>query len=119
MKLWKNFAPSSIALATSILTASAVGGALLAPIAANAQAIRLGSPNGFGFGVRNDNYYNAPRRTNFRVNTRDGRLNLEIERQREPQTQINLFNDNGRPGIDIRQVQPEPDQRFQLSAPLE
>ncbi|HEY9619251.1 MAG TPA: hypothetical protein V6C78_02735 [Crinalium sp.] len=95
-------------LTFSLLSTMVVGLLLVSVTPASAQTVRLGD------GVRVDLDDHHDTRVRPRVSSDGERLNLELEEQREPETEIRL--DNGR--VDVRQVEQPPRQRVDLSVPL-
>ncbi|MEA5509878.1 hypothetical protein VB715_08890 [Crocosphaera sp. UHCC 0190] len=97
----------------NLVTAGCLGSSMwLAVSPVKAQIIELGD------GVRVDLSNDRHRRTNVRVIEDNGRLNVGIEEQRRPQTRVRLFGGDGSPAIDVRQEQPEPEERVRLSLPF-
>ncbi|MEO0852211.1 MAG: hypothetical protein AAFY15_01730 [Cyanobacteria bacterium J06648_11] len=76
------------------------------------QTIKLG--DGFEFDLSE-----PKKETEYRVSTEDGKLDFEVYEREEPRTEIQLFNEDGSPGIDIRRTQREPEKRFDFSVPLQ
>ncbi|MBI4780694.1 MAG: hypothetical protein HY785_05165 [Oscillatoriophycideae cyanobacterium NC_groundwater_1537_Pr4_S-0.65um_50_18] len=95
------------ALKLSCLGAALTGLLLLDAAPIFAQEIQLG--DSVRFDLDNDNSELRPR-----VSTDGDRVNLEVYEQPEPETRIRLSDEQ----IDIRQVEPPPEERLDLSIPL-
>ncbi|MEO1132719.1 MAG: hypothetical protein AAFX40_08445 [Cyanobacteria bacterium J06639_1] len=55
----------------------------------------------------------------YRINTEGDELDVEVYEREEPRTEIQLFDDGGSPGIDVRRTQPEPEKRLDFSLPID
>lgn len=50
-----------------------------------------------------------------RISSDGDRVNVEIYEQPKPETRVRISNE----GLDVREVQPQPEQRIELSVPLD
>ncbi len=57
-------------------------------------------------------------RTNMRIYTENGRLNVGLENERRPQTRIRVFDKYNYPSIDIRKRIPVYEERVRSSLPF-
>jgi hypothetical protein len=73
-----------------------------------AQAIRLG--NDIQIDLNRQKSELRPR-----ISSDGDRVNVEIYEQPQPETRVRITND----GFDVREVQPQPEQRLELSVPLD
>ncbi|HEY9626788.1 MAG TPA: hypothetical protein V6C84_05765 [Coleofasciculaceae cyanobacterium] len=95
------------ALKLSCLSAALTGLLLLDAAPTFAQEIQLG--DGIRFDLDDDDSELRPR-----VSSDGDRVNLEVYEQPEPETRIRLSDEQ----VDIRQIDPPPEERLDLSIPL-
>lgn len=96
------------------VTTSLVGAllmSLLLALPAFAQTIK------FGEGIEFD-LSEPEKETEYRVSTEDGKLDFEVYEREEPRTEIQLLNEDGSPGFNVRRTQAEPERKLDLSVPI-
>lgn len=98
-------------LHTKTVVVAAITLSFIFELAATAQVIKLGD------GPQLD-LSEPETETEYRVSTEGDELNVETYEREEPRTEIQLFDDDGSPGIDVRRTQPEPEKKLDLSLPI-
>ncbi|MFQ4135971.1 hypothetical protein PGN35_006580 [Nodosilinea sp. PGN35] len=96
-------------LSASLLGLAAVGTVVLGASPAEAQIVELGDQ------IELDLRQNRNPELRPSLSTDGERLNLQLEEQPRPETRFRLGED----GVEIRQEQPEPRERLNLTVPLE
>ncbi|MBW4659628.1 MAG: hypothetical protein KME15_13210 [Drouetiella hepatica Uher 2000/2452] len=87
---------------------AALMGLTVGTVPASAQAIQLGDGLQINLGRQGSEL--RPR-----VSSDGDRVNVEIYEQPNPETRVRISNE----GLDVREVQPQSEQRIELSVPLD